>query len=152
MSQRIGRARALPLLLCYAQEQAPVQGRTRLQKMLFLFESVTRSSEYQFQAANFGPFSWRLSRALDSLVTNGLVKESRTAFGYGVEKYEYAVTKEGAKLVQEMTRSNSEYADCLATMNTLKAKYNDMSLGRLLRFIYSAFPDYAVNSEYEFQY
>jgi uncharacterized protein len=152
MTQRLPLSKMLPLLLCYAQDQAPVQGRTRLQKMLFMFEQVTRLSEYQYQAANFGPFSWRLSRALDSLVLNGLIKEGKKEFGDGAEKYEYSVTKEGATLVQGAIEAFPDYANYLQTMNTLKAEYNKMSLSRLLRFIYSLFPDYAVNSEYEFQY
>lgn len=81
-----------------------------------------------------------------------MIKESSKDLGDGAAKYEYTVTKEGALLVDQLIAANTDYASFLATMNTLKANYNDMSLGRLLRFIYNAFPDYAVNSEYEFKY
>jgi len=35
-------------------------------------------------------------------------------------------------------------------MAALKEKYNDLSLPKLLREVYSKYPDYAAKSQYEF--
>src|SRR5437899_6104261 len=121
-----------------------------MQKMIFLFEQETRSSDYQFQAANFGPFSWRLSSALDFLVSNGFTQESKRSFTDGAEKYEYTLTKDGVELVRDLLAKDSRYPRYLEIMNSLKEKYNGMVLAQLLRHIYSRYPDYAVKSQYEF--
>jgi uncharacterized protein YwgA len=139
----------LPLLLCYAQDKFPIQGRTRMQKMIFLFEKKVEMSEYQFQAANFGPFSWRLSSAIDSLVHNGLIHESKSTFE-GAEKYEYDITKDGVDMVKEWLAMDTRHERYLEIMSALKREHNGMSLSNLLRRIYSQYPDYAVKSQYEF--
>lgn len=125
-----------------------------MQKMMFLFEQevgkTTGVLEYQFQAANYGPFSWRLTKALDFLVSNDLVHEGKESFGDGAEKYEYSLTDHGKDLVEEALARDSKYASYLDKMEELKARYNDMGLRSLLVDIYSRFPDFAAKSQYEF--
>jgi uncharacterized protein YwgA len=124
-----------------------------MQKIIFLFEQEigkdTGLYEYQFQAANFGPFSWRLSNALDFLVSNGLVEETKKPYG-DAEKYEYSLTEEGVRAVKEAIAEDGRYSKYLRKMEELKVKYNDMGLRTLLMDIYSRFPDYAAKSQYEF--
>ena len=149
MTRMLARRKMLPLLLCYAQGKFPIQGRTRMQKMVFLFEKKAEISEYQFQAANFGPFSWRLSSAIDSLVQNGLVRETKSTFE-GAEKYEYDITKDGVEVVKEWLAVDAKHERYFEIMSALKRDFNGMSLSNLLRRIYSQYPDYAVKSQYEF--
>lgn len=121
-----------------------------MQKMMFLFEQEEKSNDFQFQAANYGPFSWRLSSALDSLVAGGLINETRTYFQNGAEKYEYSLTPSGVGEVREHLQEDAQYGRYLKVMEAIKERYNGMSLGLLLRLIYSKYPDYAVKSQYEF--
>jgi hypothetical protein len=60
----------------------PIYGRTRLMKMLFIFEKELSKSfqsdnqllSFDFEAYNFGPFSRRVFEAMDFLETRGIIE------------------------------------------------------------------------------
>jgi uncharacterized protein YwgA len=140
---------ALPLLLCYADQLDPIQGRTRMQKIFFLFEKELGTTYFKFEAADYGPFSWRLSKDVDFLVASGYLAQRTRTIRDGGEKFEYSITKRGADLVKralsdaELQKTMSRQLDVLTN---LKRQNNHRNLRQLLREVYSRYPEYAVKS------
>ena len=74
------------LLLMYADEYSPIRGRTRLQKIIFVFENEIykqykfnqkldlKTDGFGFRAHNFGPFSKQVFDLLELFVNIGMVE------------------------------------------------------------------------------
>ena len=142
--------RLLPLLMCFAKGKEPVNGRTRMQKMIFVTEMKLRLGQLQFQPADYGPFSWRLSSDIDFLVETGMIRENEMSLPDGSVKYEYQITKEGSDYVRKAASEDGAVAKILTTMEGVKREYNHQPLSSLLRQIYDDYPEYATKSRFEF--
>ncbi|WP_012311544.1 MULTISPECIES: hypothetical protein [unclassified Arthrobacter] len=63
------------------ERRGEIRGITRLEKLVFLMDKETSAEEYftedpEFEAYNFGPFSSKVYKAVDTLVEAGLVEDS----------------------------------------------------------------------------
>ncbi|WP_257300786.1 helix-turn-helix transcriptional regulator [Haloarchaeobius sp. FL176] len=143
----------LPMALLDACEDNCVEGRTRLQKLVFLMEQELNevltasldSSDYNFIPYDYGPFSKELYDDLDSLEEDGLIEVEEEPMADGKVKYIYRLTERGQRWVQDqLADSNSETAYSLA--EALAAEYNDMLLSDLIDEVYAEYPEYAENS------
>lgn len=93
------------LLLLYANDCSPIIGRTRFQKILFVFENeifkqydfdkkieITTPNLFNFSAYNYGPFSTEAYKLLEFFINIGMVSKksenSLESISEGVHDYE----------------------------------------------------------------
>ena len=164
------------LYLLYGASAKPISGRTRLQKMLFLLEkeyklSSQLSSDFGFVAWRYGPFSIELLRDIEFLENVGMIKAQRAGFPSEPEKGEldalredylddegeyladqlyvqekFSLTEQGKRFVEEKLEARLPKQTKVA-IESIRRKYNRLSLASLLRYVYSKYPKYAIKSE-----
>lgn len=122
----------------------PVRGKTRLVKEIFLLTKRAPNIEprYRFRPDKYGPNSIQLLRDLTDLQKRRLI-QSHESFGGIV----YSLTQFGVSLTIRLY--NSLDKDTKKWLVETKTRYNSMPLNHLLNYVYSAYPEYAVKSEYE---
>ncbi|MBS3815630.1 MAG: helix-turn-helix transcriptional regulator [Hadesarchaea archaeon] len=140
----------LPLTLIHANGGEPVEGRTRLQKMIFLIqkqveESAPLEEEYNYFPYDYGPFSKDLYDDIDELVEEGLVKENLKTEEEDKKKYYYELTSKGREILEEELKTK-ELKELKKKIEEIKSEYNEMNLPDLLEKIYSKYPEHAEKS------
>ncbi len=141
----------LPLFFAHVNEQEPIEGRTRLQKMLFLLsqEYSETSFQYRFYPFDYGPYSSTLQSDLDMLIENNFLDEKLGSNLSDRRKYRYSIMVKGTRIVEralDLGRFLKMYESCGA----IKNHANHMNLDDLLAEIYSKYPYYAKSSIYQF--
>lgn len=143
----------LPLALMYANDAETIEGRTRLQKMVFLLEQELKDLsqdpidgvDYNFIPYDYGPFSKALYDDMDSMSEEGWVEDSEEKMEDGQVKYDYEITEEGEEFVEDQLLT-AEGQLIVDIAKELKREYNDVLLSDLIEEVYSEYPEYAENS------
>jgi uncharacterized protein len=154
------------------KEGEPVQGTTRLQKLLFLMEreaklKPTKGSDFDFTAWKFGPVSKELYDDLEKLENLGLLESepvsepSKTELDeYGLsfddlmgeeesqsrdsfEEKKYRLSEGGLNWV----RAHELDTETFNKIRKIKEKYGALSLQDLLHYVYTKFPSMTTASE-----
>jgi hypothetical protein len=136
-----------------------VRGVTKLQKLLFLVEQETEFFEeyeddvaFNFAPYKMGPFSDEVYSELEFLLQLSAIESEPMDKPAGVGQAdsalgnkEFQITSKGEKIAAQLVEVlEPEYAE---ELEELVAEYNSMELKELLRYVYSEYPDYAVESE-----
>lgn len=156
-------------------EGEPIQGTTRLQKLLFLLEREAEllpaeGPDFEFTPWKFGPVSKQLYDDLEKLENLGLLESdpisapsSTELDEYGLsfddlmgdeqsqaresaEEKSYRLTQLGLQWVNKHIKQK-EQRDLLDKIRRIKAKYGALSLQDLLHYVYTRYPDMATASE-----
>jgi uncharacterized protein YwgA len=150
------------LLMLYVDEQSKISGRTRLQKMIFLYEKECQKSinqtrepnlfDFDFFPHHYGPFSKELYKHLKNLKTFGMItieNESHIEDENCVDKEtQYCITQDGILTVQEEILQQQRINQLeIEMLNTFKKEYNNMNLNELIKLVYEKYPDYTNNSK-----
>jgi uncharacterized protein YwgA len=142
--------RLLPLLLASDRLASPDEAepldRLRMQKGVFLL--AMRGPEpwsglFQFTPYDWGPYSFDLASTVEDLLASGmLVKEAFPERRY----MRYRTTRAGERLIDALAGevSSGGRAFVAATRKYVASR----SFARLLREVYKAYPEYAVNSRF----
>ena len=146
----------LPLALMDAKDGEPIEGRTRLQKMVFLLQKELEQREqfggtvptYDFIPYDYGPFSRDLYDDLDAMIDQQFVDDAEEPLQSGKVKYIYEIEDDGQELVKSEVKRWEEVQEVLNVAREVKREYNDMLLSDLIEFVYSEYPDYAERSVY----
>ena len=137
----------LVLLALALSEGAPLSP-VQLQKAVFLLQKRKRlqgeelcNEFFQFIPDNYGPFSGEVFDAARCCSRMGLVEISR-AEGKNYDQYALSVegVRKGKRLIAQLGKKNRAYARKLIKW------VRSQSFSSLVRAIYSAYPDYKVNS------
>ncbi len=175
-TQDLTRGQMLMMLLAApgvrGKEGEPIQGTTRLQKLLFLMEheaklKPTRGNDFDFTAWKFGPVSKELYDDLEKLENLGLLESepvsepSKTELDeYGLsfddlmgeeesqsrdsfEEKRYRLSEKGLNWV----RDRELHTEAFDKIGKIKEKYGALSLQDLLHYVYTKFPDFTKASE-----
>lgn len=146
--------RLLPLALMYVNEDKPIEGRTRLQKMVFLMqkELEERSSaptlDYEFIPYDYGPFSKDLYDDLDIMISQQFVDYIEEPLNSGNVKYVYELENNGKDLIESEPIDGEALSEILQVAREIRARYGEMLLSKLIEFVYSEYPEYAERSVY----
>ena len=145
----------LPLALMYAGDGEPIEGRTRLQKLVFLMqkqleetgENPLQSQNYEFIAYDYGPFSKELYEDLDATIERNMVESEQESIGEDKDKYVYEIKTDGEQWVENQL--SKEAAQRILTLaEEIKEEYGSVYLSDLIDEVYSQYPEYAENSIY----
>lgn len=182
---RVDNRKDIILLLLYVAGYSgninePIEGLTRLQKLLFLLDKEYNINKlvpnyFSFRAFNYGPFDEAVFSDIEALVNYGLVEkleEGKHIPEDLTEKYllsDYFFNKEdgameeilGAERVElfKLTPKGIDIAKQLfSSLNPeiqgdfikLKKRFNHKSLTSLIKYVYSHFPDYTEFSKLEY--
>jgi len=145
----------LPLALMYAGDGEPIEGRTRLQKLVFLMqkrleeagEDPLQSDDYEFVPYDYGPFSKELYDDLDETIGRGMVEDREEDLDEDKVKYDYEIQDQGKQWVRDQL-SKEEAQRILELAEEIKDEYGDVYLSDLIDEVYSRYPKYAENSIY----
>jgi len=170
----------LLLLLLYAPGRSrepgePVEGVTRLQKLMFLLqqpdfgpaELVKEAKAYGYSPYKMGPFSTELRSAVAELQAAGIIKTERLVYvlnddadssgepdpdldapvqrGRRVESQRFRLTALGVRIGQSLWSGLSN--EQREGFSEFKTFFNSLSLRQLLIFTYERFPAYTTASE-----
>jgi len=148
--------RLIPLILAYVGDEEPIDGRTRLQKMVFVVQQKLAESgelndhqRYEFFPYDYGPFSKELAESIDHMIEEGLIDEDEVEYDEdGSVKYFYELRPDGQELV-EQELGKTEIQTIVRDARSIKQKFNeDLSLPEVIDDVYSEYPEYAENSVY----
>lgn len=148
--------RIIPLALAYVDDGEPIDGRTRLQKMVFVLQQKLNESnglredqQYEFFAYDYGPFSKELAEAVDDLIESGLLDEEDIEYDdEGNVKYLYELRQEGRDTVESELETD-EYQSLFEEARRVKRRFNEeLSLPDVIDEVYAEYPEYAENSVY----
>jgi uncharacterized protein YwgA len=171
----ISRSEMLMMLLAApgvrGKEGEPVQGTTRLQKLLFLMEHEANlkatGKDFAFEPWRFGPVSKELYDDLEKLENLGLLESESVSQPseaeldeYGLsfddlmgedeaqsrdsfEEKKYRLTAEGLQWVHD----HDLHTETFNKIRKIKEKYGALSLQDLLHYVYTRFPKYTTASE-----
>lgn len=144
--------RLLPLSLLYAADRHRIQGRTRMQKFVFLAqERLEREGlqPYRYIAYDYGPFSKDLAEALNEYEENELLEESAERTWDGSKKYIYTLTPKGERNFERNLRESPDDEELRLIRDVSKEvvdEFNKLSYSKLLDYVYEEYPEYAENS------
>jgi DNA-binding PadR family transcriptional regulator len=129
----------------------------RIEKLLFLLgkeEQIDKyvQNYYNHYAYSYGPFDKLVYQDIEVLTQFGLIstvnpiENSDTVNKVKVKKY-YKLTDKGEKFAEALTKAaNRKDEEILKKIEHIKSKYKDMKWGKLLKYVYSTYPEYAKNS------
>ncbi len=175
-AENLTRGQLLMMLLAApgarGKEGEPVQGTTRLQKLLFLMEheakiKPTRGNDFHFEAWRFGPVSKELYDDLEKLENLDLLESEPVSQASSTELDEYGFSFDGLMGEEESqsldnfeekryrltpkglqwVRDHELDTETFNKIRRIKEKYGALSLQDLLHYVYTRFPKYTTASE-----
>jgi hypothetical protein len=171
----------LLLLLLYAPIDtdlfnAPITGRTRLMKMVFLFEKEVLSRFREdpevdeadlpvFKPWRYGPFSAQVLNDLEFLVNRGFIclERGENASSEELDEITYWLDEYGETIVGEFNQESFTLCDSKGSMRAkslwgeisasqrallseFKRRFSRVSLDRILDYVYNTYTDYTDES------
>jgi len=157
----------LILLLLRAGETSTssghINGITRLEKLLFLATKEQGIDKlvvdpFVFRPYHYGPYSKEVYEAVELLEEAGLVQEERFLGENQLDEAEELALDVSEELGVErrfrLTPAGEKVADLLASrtpeafesLSSVKKTYGNLSLKRLIRYVYSRYPEFAEKS------
>jgi len=146
----------LPLSLLYAAEDQQIQGRTKMQKLVFLAQQEIDADsgtevEFEFEPYKYGPFSKELIETLETFDEKGVINR-RTEYTFdGTKKYIYTLTPEGKNSFEYNLKHSPDsqtIQEILEESEDVVETYGRWSISKLLDHVYDEHPEMAKNSVY----
>lgn len=95
------------LLLFVIHHLGKIEGRTRLQKLVYLLKNLYNIGfTYDFQYYLYGPYSTELQSDINALCSLGVVKENKV-FANNIIKYIYETTAECERIVKKYSEPSN---------------------------------------------
>jgi len=143
----------IPLALAKLEDEEPIDGRTRLQKMVFVIQQelmdrqgLSENELYEYFAYDYGPFSKELAEDIDRFLDQDLMSERRVEYE-DKEKYLYEIEPRGKEAYGEDIEE--EVSDELLNLiRDVKDAFNNARLPDVIDYVYENYPEYAENSVY----
>ncbi|MDD4162382.1 MAG: hypothetical protein PHW87_07870 [Methanothrix sp.] len=118
------------LLLKIMAYVGSIQGRTRLQKMVFLAqEELGLPHLFDFKKHYYGPYSWDLTETVERMLSRGEIEEKVESLGDSI-RYTYSASSDAETIEALHAPEISEKA-----LDTLK-KLSEIPLTALLNYVY----------------
>ena len=146
--------RAIFLLsLLKANNNEPIKGRTKLEKLLFLIkqdilaDTQFDGSYYFFEPYKYGPFTTEILDDVVLMEDFGYLKRERIG-----DDVIYSITSQGQTKIQQInqnlsTNIKTQIDEINKKIEKLKKDKNKLPLRQLLTYVYQKFPYYTTNSE-----
>jgi len=137
----------IPLYFVYLSN-CLLKGRTRLQKLTFLFQMKSGVEvDYQFEKGHYGPCSYKLYSIIDNLSTMGLLSEKKERTPSGNVVVYYELTPSGKSLLNFADERKILTATIRKSMERIYEEYGTLPIIDLVRRVYTEFPEWTEKSE-----
>ena len=127
----------------------PIEGKTRLQKQLFLSQKKLKDHKidkaYSFRPYYYGPYCKEIYSDIDLLKKDGVLKEETKVDNYGGIVIVFSLTPQGISEVQGMLES-AAIRQQYEIIRAIKKEFNSMSVVELVDYTHEAYKDYATKS------
>jgi len=142
------------LFLLKVNNNEPIVGITRLEKLMFLIisevlkDTQLNGNYYVFEPYKYGPFSSGIFDDVQLMedmgyITREKLNEGQTKFvitGKGIEKIDDIMHKFPENIRKYLEKIQNEIA-------IIKSEKNSISLRKLLSYVYQKYPEFTINSE-----
>ncbi len=120
---------------------APIVGRTRLIKLLFLLKQAfgLRKMEYEFTPYWYGPFSPEILGDLEDLRDSGAIQALDSHGGETI-----SLTPEGVRRAQDLEHASP--SDDLRRIGECKERFNAMPFEELIAYVYERWPEFTARA------
>ena len=120
-----------------------IRGKVRLQKLVFLSQiSLGKKYDYDFEPAPLGPLSDRVNYLLGRMKELGVIEENIKSTSSGNDVYCYTITDAGEKILTSAKKQGTLNTKEVNVINSVYAKYGEMSYVKLLDFVHNKYPEY----------
>jgi uncharacterized protein YwgA len=126
----------------------PVQGRTRMMKLLFLAQDRAEKrgvrlgeDRFEFVPYRFGPWSYEVLLVLEDLQREGLVEEVVEETPRYGPRFRYFLTKRGREAAEQARRRLPR--ELVEELDRVYQEWAHKPLLELIAYIYQAYPNYA---------
>lgn len=120
-----------------------IEGKTKLQKMVFLGkEEEGVDLGFEFIKYNYGPYSFELTQALDSLQTIELIEVTTESSnitdsnGFVNKKIIYQITDKGKNLAD---LESEKFKEVIEKIKLLVQKWNNVPRDKIVEYVYSKY-------------
>lgn len=136
------------LLMLYVCNGAPIRGKTRFVKLMYIAGRKLQKSKktvdfYNFIRYYYGPFASELVSDLDFLIERNLVnhvlRENRTDYGT-YEENVYQITDNGIMALETNREEIPFFQKIFEIFTEVKETYNNIPLSMLIQKIYFKYP------------
>ena len=124
----------LATLLSWAGDKG-IQGRKRLQKIVYFLQYAGCPLQCQYTLHHFGPYSRDVADACDEMVAAGLIVETGGPKG-GSMQYEYSLAPQTSKLLERTVDAQLQAFKSLGTELLTESLWT-LELGSTILFFYS---------------
>lgn len=133
-----------------ADRSAPIVGRTRLVKLVFLMQKKVleelrlglTADGYRFRAFNFGPFTEEVYDDFETLRIRGLAGVE----GADEALQSYHLTDAGVALLSRLLSQGRLSRPLFDEIQKVKVTYGRLALDKLIRQVYAQYPSYTGES------
>ncbi len=131
-----------PLLL--AERFQPLYGKTRFQKLTFLLQELARRKhvkgpDFEYVLYLHGPFSFELSKTIDSLVHDGYLYRSLETTRSGHEVNVFDLTRKGKDVLSIAKDNKFVTPNQVDLVRRIASRYDGYQLDDLVSEAYRAF-------------
>jgi uncharacterized protein YwgA len=149
MKERLNRMDVL-LLLLFADGASetinePIEGKTRLQKELFLSQKKLKdhkiSRPYSFRPYHYGPYCRDIYSDIEWLKNEKIIDEQSRYDAFGGILRVFSLTSRGCDEVRKMLK-NQQIDEQYRLIREVKKKFNAMSVVDLVEFTHHEYSDY----------
>lgn len=128
-----------------------LKGRTRMQKLVFLFQMKSQTIvDYEYKKGDYGSFSYKLYTILENLVSVGLLIEKKETTPVGNEVIIYELTEAGKSLIDFACKSGLLTPTIRQNLEQIFKEYGTLPLIDLIAKVYKEYPKWAEKSIFTF--
>ena len=125
-----------------------IQGRKRLQKVVYFLQAAGCPLSADFSLHLYGPYSSEVAKVCDEMVSTTLLKEHKEPNAAGMQ-YRYVLPKDTERLLRKSEGKNPQRANELATFKTFGLELLDedlktLELGSTIHYFYAQTKDWSV--------
>jgi uncharacterized protein len=151
--EKLNRMDLLLLLLLADGEKGlnePIEGKTRLQKELFLAQKKLQDNHkiemaYSFRPYFYGPYCKQIYSDIDWLKKEDVIKEEAKIDSCGGIVRVFCLTNKGVAEAKKMLNSKA-ICEQFDIIRRIKQEFNSMSVVEIVDFTHEAYKDYATNA------
>lgn len=138
------------LLLLNSMPNKVIEGRTRLEKLVFvtqkkLIEDMNwgvTNNVYNFRAFNYGPFTEEVLDDIASLEILKLVKVEKE----NLSNPTYSITEKGEQVVKNIISGKKIPVNIVNEIKKIASGFGKLPLNKLIELVYKEYPDYTGKS------
>lgn len=124
--------------------ETPMHSKQRMQKYMFLIDESLgdKYSLYRWSPYDYGPYSKKLQRDVNSLVRNGFVEERTKQTLGGNTRYYYSLTSDGEHTLDSALGHEDDFSELMTHIEDVVNEHEEIPLSNLMYDVLEDHPEY----------